>query len=180
MPEILDKETIKALGTDTRQDIMKILAKRPYTASEIAKITKKHVTTVTEHLNVLEKTGLVRKKESTNKWVYYELTDKGEHLFKPQFYSWVVAFCISAVLVFVGFIRIFRFESSYMASPMAREALKTTAGGAVAPMSESAAQIAQAAAVDYLGVGLIVLGIAGLSFLVYKKYFASRVIAVAN
>src|SRR3989338_8843355 len=113
MPEVLDKDTIKALSTETRQEIMKMLAKRPYTASEIAKLTKKHVTTVGEHLDVLEHTGLVKKKESTNKWVYYELTDKGEHLFKPGFYTFIVVLSVSLVLMFVGFLRIFNQQNFY-------------------------------------------------------------------
>lgn len=115
MPEVLDRDTIKAISTDTRQDIMKMLAKRPYTASEISKLSGKHVTTVTEHLVVLEKSGLIRKRESTNKWVYYELTDKGEHLFKPQFYSWVIVFSLSVVFMFVGILRMFE-GSFYSAS----------------------------------------------------------------
>src|SRR3989338_6416961 len=119
MAEILDKQTIKALGADARQDIMKMLTKRPYTASELAKMTRKHVTTVSEHLEVLEKSGLVKKKDSTNKWVYYTLTDKGEHLFKPQFYSWVVVFSLSIVFIFVGFLRIF--NNSSIASTMAEK-----------------------------------------------------------
>ena len=106
MPEVIDRQTIKALGIETRQDIMKMLANRPYTASEIAKIRKKHVTTIAEHLTVLEKSGLVRKKDSTNKWVYYELTERGEHLFKPQFYSWVVVLSLSIVFMFVGLLRL--------------------------------------------------------------------------
>lgn len=101
MPETLDKETLKALSTDTRQDMLKLLAKRPYTASELSKILDKHVTTITEHLSVLEKSGIVRKKESTNKWVYYTLSDKGAKLFKP-YYSWVLMFSLSIVAFVAG------------------------------------------------------------------------------
>src|SRR3989338_804231 len=135
MPEVLDKDTIKALSTETRQEIMKMLAKRPYTASEIAKLTKKHVTTVGEHLDVLEHTGLVKKKESTNKLVYYELTDKGEHLFKPGFYTFVVVLSVSLVLMFVGFLRIFNFQNFYAGAQMATSES--------APMMDKAGSIAQ-------------------------------------
>jgi DNA-binding transcriptional ArsR family regulator len=171
MPEVLDSGTIKALSTDTRQEIMKMLARRPHTASEISRITGKHVTTVTEHLDVLEKSGLVRKKESTNKWVYYELTDKGEHLFKPQFYSWIVVLSVSLVFVFAGFLRIFN-SHMYMAgsqqdtvrAPMIlQEAIKNA--------SEQAPSTAQTAApMDYLGIGLVILGIIGIAYLICRKY----------
>ena len=162
MAEILDKQTIKALGADARQDIMKMLTKRPYTASELAKMTRKHVTTVSEHLEVLEKSGLVKKKDSTNKWVYYTLTDKGEHLFKPQFYSWVIVFCLSIVFIFVGLLRMFQFSG---------ESFAQTGASAPAMITEKAADSAFVAApVDYIAYALIILGIIGLAYLIYKKY----------
>lgn len=153
MPEVLDRETIKALSTDTRQQIMKMLAKRPYTASEISKITKKHVTTVAEHMEVLEKTGLVKKRESTNKWVYYELTDKGEHLFRPNFYSFVVVLSLSLVLMFVGFLRVFNPE----AAPQIAEKTGDAARAYAAPF-------------DYTGIALIIIGALGIAYLIYRKH----------
>ena len=162
MPEVLDKDTIKAISAEARQEILKMLAKRPYTASEIAKATGKHVTTVTEHLNVLEKSSLVRKKDSTNKWVYYELTSRGEHFFKPQFYSWVIVFSLSVVFVFVGMLRLFRFESAQSASGKAYEALQAPAAGdTFAAFSPP---------VDYMAYALIALGAIGLLYLIYRKY----------
>ena len=163
MPEVLDKQTIKAISADARQEIMKMLAKRPYTASELAKITRKHVTTVTEHLEVLGKSDLIRKKESSNKWVYYELTDKGEHLFKPQFYSWVVVFSLSIVFVFVGFLRLFRFDSAAKMPDAGRsEVLQTT--------STANIPVVYSAPMDYIAYVLIALGILGFAYLIYRKY----------
>ncbi|MFA4819585.1 MAG: winged helix-turn-helix domain-containing protein [Candidatus Aenigmatarchaeota archaeon] len=161
MSEILDRNTIKALSADARQDIMKLLTKRPYTASEISKITGKHVTTITEHLTVLEQSDLVRKKDSTNKWVYYTLTDKGEHLFKPQFYSWVVVFSLSIVFIFVGLLRMF--NNSTLASTVSKEAdmLAQSAAPSAAPM---------AVPIDYTGYLLIALGVIGMIYLLYRKY----------
>jgi len=160
MSEVLDRKTIKALGADARQDIMKLLTKRPHTASEIAKATGKHVTTITEHLTVLEQSDLVRKKDNTNKWVYYTLTDKGEHLFKPQFYSWVVVFSLSVVFIFVGMLRLF--NTNKLAVAMAEKSSDTLLGASVtAPM---------VAPIDYTGYLLIVLGLIGIAYLVYRKY----------
>ena len=158
MSEVLDRQTIKALSTDARQDIMKLLAKRPHTATEIAKLKGKHVTTITEHLDTLEKSGLVRKKDGTNKWVYYILTEKGEHLFKPQFYSWVVVFSLSIVLMFVGVLRLFRFDSSM-----------ETAGASMS-LAKDAAPVVYIAPVDYIAYALVVIGIAGLSYIGYRKF----------
>lgn len=99
MAETLDKETLKALSTDTRQEIIKMLSKRPYTASEISKLMNKHVTTITEHLDVLERARLIYRKDSTNKWVYYALTDKGQKIFKPAYYTWVITLSVALVMV---------------------------------------------------------------------------------
>jgi DNA-binding transcriptional ArsR family regulator len=160
MPDVLDRQTIKAISADARQDIMKLLARRPYTASEIAKIIGKHVTTVTEHLEVLEKSSLIRKRESSHKWVYYELTDKGEHLFKPKFYSWVIVFSLSIVLVFVGFLRLF---GGFSGSLAAKQMAEIRPG---APIDSSAI----AAPADFVAYGLIIIGIIGLGYLIYRKY----------
>ena len=101
MTEVIDKKILKALSVDARQEIIKKLSKRPYTASELSKLMNKHVTTVTEHLKNLEEAGLVQKKESTNKWVYYSLSNKGEHLFQPKYFTWVIVLSISFI-AFIG------------------------------------------------------------------------------
>ncbi len=159
MPDILDKQTIKALGADARQDIMKLLAKRPHTASELAKATRKHVTTISEHLEVLEKSDLVKKKESTNKWVYYELTDKGAHLFKPQFYSWVIVFSLSVIFVFIGFLRLFRYDGGL-----------EMAGSDALSQAPPASNAATAVPFDFIAYGLLILGLIGLGYLAYRKF----------
>ena len=161
MAEILDRTTLKALSTDTRQDIIKLLAKRPHTASEISKILDKHVTTVTEHLNVLEKSDLIKKKETTNKWVYYTLSGKGEKLFKPNYYSWVIVFAISAVFMFTGFLRTFR--TDYQVAQKAAESAGASAGAA--PLLQTTAA---SPAIDVIGIGLIVLAIVGFGYIGYK------------
>jgi DNA-binding transcriptional ArsR family regulator len=181
MTEVLDNNTIKALAVEQRQKIMKLLAKRPYTASEIAKITSKHVTTITQHLDVLERSGLIKKKDSSNKWVYYTLSDRGERLFKPQFYSWVIVFSISIVLMSIGMLRLF--------SPIDYEMAQTSGIGtvekAIAPtvtspeealygttianetVNETVSLPAQSP--DSIAISLITLGIGGIAFVAYSK-----------
>ena len=158
MAEILDKETIKALSAESRQKIVKMLAKRPYTASEIAKVTDKHVTTVTEHLDMLESSGLIRKKETTNKWIYYELTQKGGYLFKPS-HSWVVVLSLSVVFMFTGLLRLVRLD------------VEASAGTYAPMMTQKTAEAVSAGVttVDYIGYTLIILGLAGLAFLAYRQ-----------
>ncbi len=166
MTEILDRTTLKALSTDTRQDIIKLLARRPYTASELSKMLNKHVTTVTEHLNVLEKSGLVKKKASTNKWIYYTLSDKGEKLFKPNYYSWVVVLSLSSVFMFTGFLRLFRTETA--SSVMQEAASKGLAAEALTDIITVPNAVSAIGVIDFIGLGLIALSMIGFGYVGYK------------
>lgn len=165
MTEVLDKKAIKALSVDTRLEIVKTLAKRPYTASELAKKMKKHVTTITEHLSVLEGADLIMRKESKNKWVYYELTKKGDHLFKPNLYSWTIVFAISlAALVGGG-----RFLFTTVQQTRAAETLDK----AIAPTAPSAGEAAVTSIVtvptiNVLALVIMALGIAGIIYSLNK------------
>ena len=163
MAEVLDKTTLKALSTDTRQDILKMLSKRPYTASELSKILNKHVTTITEHLSVLEKSGVVKKKDSTNKWVYYALTDKGEKLFKP-YYSWVVLMGL-AVLVFAAGI----YEISFVSYQASTFTIAEKAQGELG----AAPELAQRAAAETSSLNMII-GVILLAAAIVLLWMAMR------
>ncbi|MEM1578317.1 MAG: winged helix-turn-helix domain-containing protein [Archaeoglobaceae archaeon] len=62
--------------TSTRVQIMLKLRERPYTSSEISKITGFSKTAINYHLGKLVENGLVERVER-GKWVYYKLTSKG-------------------------------------------------------------------------------------------------------
>ena len=81
---ILDPETIKVLAVDTRLDILKQLAQRRKTATEISKNLEKHVTTIRTHLELLEKAGLIIRIDDNHKWIYFQLTKKGSMLVEPK------------------------------------------------------------------------------------------------
>jgi len=75
---------LKILSSDTRLEILKELKERPTTVSFLSKIMKKHVTTVSEHLEKLENAGLVeRQQRNGGKFVFYNLTDKGKKIMEP-------------------------------------------------------------------------------------------------
>lgn len=80
----ITKDTIKALSSDTRLEILKILAKRRRIAADLAKDLDLAPSTVNEHLKKLEESRLIEKKDSGHKWFYYEITDKGKNLVKPK------------------------------------------------------------------------------------------------
>ncbi|MFA6049005.1 MAG: winged helix-turn-helix domain-containing protein [Candidatus Micrarchaeia archaeon] len=83
---VLDREAFKALAADSRVAILKKLSKRRMTGSELAGDTGLGASTVKEHLDNLERVGLVAKSEggATRKWKYYELTQKGRRIVEPK------------------------------------------------------------------------------------------------
>ena len=165
MQEVMDKSVLKALGADTRQSIVKLLSQRPYTATELSKLLGKHVTTIAEHLDVLEKSGIVTKKEGSNKWIYYILSDKGERLFKPRIYSWVVVLSLSAVAFAGGLYQMFSVFSASRASAMMRAAEKAevVAGAEAAATETGSIEIS-----IIIGILLLILAMIGF-YIAWRK-----------
>jgi DNA-binding transcriptional ArsR family regulator len=105
MSEInLDVKDIKALASDTRREILKVLDGRKLSLKEISNATQLHEVTVYEHLNTLIEAGLVDKKERQgHKWVYYKLSWKGASIIHPTKMRVILIFSIVAV-VFISMV----------------------------------------------------------------------------
>ncbi|MEM7815240.1 MAG: winged helix-turn-helix domain-containing protein [Candidatus Aenigmatarchaeota archaeon] len=164
MPEQLDRAALKALGADTRQAIIKALERRPHTASELARVLGKHVTTVSEHLDVLEQSGLVARRDDGHKWVYYALSDKGMKLFKPKFYSWTILLGISIVMM-VGGGMLAGFAGGAQSADMLGEAAGAEQMLTTAPPPAPASP---AEPLAMAGIALLALGLFGISVAIVK------------
>ncbi|VVC03079.1 Bacterial regulatory protein, arsR family [Candidatus Bilamarchaeum dharawalense] len=81
---ILDRKSFEALAVDSRVKILKSLKQRRKTLSELAQEQKMSVSGVKEHLETLEKVGLIEKKDDGHKWKYYDLTKKGSDIIGPR------------------------------------------------------------------------------------------------
>ncbi|MEM4707153.1 MAG: winged helix-turn-helix domain-containing protein [Candidatus Anstonellales archaeon] len=81
---IVDRELLRAIDADTRINILKSLYKRRKTQSELSEELKLSPPTVLEHVEKLERAGLVKRIEEGRKWKYYELTPKGRKLISPE------------------------------------------------------------------------------------------------
>lgn len=92
---ILDSTTFKALASRTRLNILKNLDERQKTLSELSKIMDLNKATIYEHLFLLQEVGLVEKRNTESKWVYYKLTWKGTDLLHPEKKKIVVLLSIS-------------------------------------------------------------------------------------
>ncbi len=76
---LFDRETLKAVSSDTRSDILKILNEKNYTLSDISGKLKLSNPTVKEHLDILSRNQLIKKEDTDRKWKYYSLTSKGKY-----------------------------------------------------------------------------------------------------
>ena len=104
----LDRETFKALASDTRLNILRTLDGKKLGLNDISKATNLNKATLHEHLLKLNQAGLVKKKEREgHKWVYYKLTWKGENLLHPENTKIVVLFSLTFMALWAGIIQIF-------------------------------------------------------------------------
>ncbi|MBI4019400.1 MAG: winged helix-turn-helix transcriptional regulator [Candidatus Aenigmarchaeota archaeon] len=159
MPEVLDKDSLRALSAGTRQEIVKLLKGRPYTASELSKITGKHVTTISEHLDTLCKSGIIEKNDTGNKWLYYKLSGKGEKLFKPQYYSWILVLAISVFGIFFGLSGMFGMQE-YVLEDMTSKSATIMEGVREVPASSPGA--------NYMPIALTVLSLAAGGYAAFR------------
>ena len=147
----LDKRIIGALASEMRIDILKKIDSGSMTLSKLTDELNISKSTVHEHLTILIESGLVKKVNKDNKWVYYELTDKGREILHPHKMTKIIVLLSSAILSFVvGIVGLYWFVRSILIFP--EEALNLKA---IAPY-ESAHLIT--------GLILISLGIILLSF----------------
>ena len=84
MEEItLGSTEFKALASETRTNIVKLLGERNHTLSELSKKTTLAAPTVKQHLAILEGAGLIAQIDEGRKWKYYSLTKKGKKILTP-------------------------------------------------------------------------------------------------
>jgi len=103
----LDRETFKALASDTRLDILKALDGKNLGLNEIVKVSNLNKATLHEHLAKLNEAGLIKRNERDgHKWVYYKLTWKGECLLHPENTKIVVLFTTTFVALWIGIIQL--------------------------------------------------------------------------
>lgn len=77
----LTSTEFKALSSETRTEIIKLLKERNHTLTELAEKMGLSSPTVKEHLEKLEHAQLIESIDSGHKWKYYCLTRKGKTIF---------------------------------------------------------------------------------------------------
>ncbi|MBU3904927.1 MAG: winged helix-turn-helix domain-containing protein [Nanoarchaeota archaeon] len=103
----IDRKTIKVLSSDTRIEILKSLKERRKMPSELARELSLRPSTIVSHLEKLQKAGLIDRKETGRKWIYYELTRNGENIIRPKVsVPFVLILTLGMILVFSGAINV--------------------------------------------------------------------------
>lgn len=103
----LSAPEFKALASETRTSVLKFLAERNHTLSELAQKLDLAMPTVKAHLEQLENAGLVEILDDGHKWKYYRLSKKGNAILQghaeplPVFIL-LGASTIFAIALFIG------------------------------------------------------------------------------
>ncbi|GAG30937.1 unnamed protein product, partial [marine sediment metagenome] len=80
----ISRNEFKALASDTRTGIIKLLQKRNHTLTEISKKMKMAAPTIKQHLGILKNAELIQELDEGRKWKYYCLTRKGKGIFSHE------------------------------------------------------------------------------------------------
>ncbi len=118
---VLDKKELRVLSSDTRMQILKLLANRNYTVSELAKKLNYSKSTIHEHINKLLEAGLIERVDSgfANKWVYYKLSKKGSQLFDR---TRKVVVIVASVFLLLGTLQLALLASNFFVVSSTRKA----------------------------------------------------------
>lgn len=166
------RSRMKALSSDVRLNILKQLEEKQKTQTDLAELFHLKVPTIKGHLDVLQKEGLVEKREEGRKWKYYHLTEEGKALLNPD------TKIIKLLLFSFGG---FTLASIITALLNSGTTIKSTQESAVALRAESADAVAAAPMIQEgvresinifpILTGLfIVLALISLGLVLYYKY----------
>ncbi len=147
---VIDRKTLKALGADTRLEILRVLHEHQRTLTELAAVLEMSHSTVKEHMEVLAQAELVKCDDAGRKWKYYSLTRKGLKIVAPEEVTALFVFGLSGLTVGALLAREFlgRLASSIMPriSPPALQYSAEMAKSAAAEGADLLAATAQPAA----------------------------------
>lgn len=158
----IDKQTIKALSSDSRTEILKMLSEKRSIPADISKRLSLNSSTIAEHLQKLEKAGLVKKEKTGHKWIYYEITEKGTSLVKPKIpVQFILVLSIGLIMAFFGIANMFdNYKASWATST---SAISDAALPTVSPLPSAAVAIAP----NWIS---IIAALAGIALIIFASY----------
>lgn len=150
----------KALASETRKEIMVLLAGKNHRPSDLSRELGKDKSTIVEHLELLREAGLVERIEREgHKWIFYGLSKNGEAYFPNR--KKRIIYLALAMLSFIGAI-----ISGFMQIQSQQPQIQESAEALMAAKAVAADEQAGANAYGYVTV------IAALLFLLSITMFA--------
>ncbi len=134
---VVTRDVLKAIGADTRIEILKALDERQKTQSELASQLKLAAPTVLEHLEHLAHAGLVEKLEEGRKWKYYKLTKTGKKIVNKTPVNVVMLLGVSIMFALAALLLISQKAAFFVSAP---EAPMVSTSPAAMITSEKAAE----------------------------------------
>jgi DNA-binding transcriptional ArsR family regulator len=166
---IIDRDVLKVLSVDTRMDILKILAEGERNPSFISKQLHKSDATIIEHLETLQRAGLVKKTETPGKkWVFYTLTERGKGIISSKSRRLIIILGISLFALGGGIFNLFaamQTGGEYLAQK------------AAAPLAENATPIGtrivttQPQTIPIISIVLFAIFFVGMVYYLKKKRY---------
>lgn len=164
----MDRKTIKALASDTRVDILKALVERRKMPAEISKQMQLAPSTIVEHLKLLESAGLVEKKHTGHKWIYYELTSKGKNVAAPKFpINMILILTLGIIVSIFGFSNLYASGAPELSAEK-NVAVATQTAGAPADLVKTTTSALPE--INWIFSGLFVLGLILIIFGLWKIF----------
>lgn len=99
----LDDALLKVLSSESRREIMRLLAERRMTGAELATRLDLGKPAVSEHLKKLLEAGLIdRLDDPERRWVYYSLSARGRSILEPQRVRFYLVLAVAALALMLG------------------------------------------------------------------------------
>ena len=114
----LDIDSFKALASETRLEILRVLDGKKMNLTDICHATNLHKMTLHEHLSKLTEAGFINRIErERHKWVYYKLSWKGESLLHPENTHIVILFSFTFFIFFFGIVALVNYIREQIPTP---------------------------------------------------------------
>ena len=99
----LDDNLLKVLSSESRREILRLLAERRMTGAELASRLELGKPAVSEHLKKLQESDLIERHDDPDRrWVYYGLSPKGRSILEPQRVRFYLVLAVAALGLMLG------------------------------------------------------------------------------
>lgn len=114
----LDGKIFKILSSPTRRHVLKKLGERNKTVTELAEELGIEKSAVLKHLNLMLEESLIYRKENSNKFIYYGLTDKGRGVVHSDEKVKIAILLTSSLVAFLGgIVEVYRYVGRFLSQP---------------------------------------------------------------